>query len=247
MDAKTLRALMDRAVDDSDLVSGEIPSIDLYLEQILQLVCEKGNEGSAVSDRALTKNMVNNYSKDGLITPVKGKKYSKEQVVQMLVVYSLKNTLSIEEIGRVMGAVYAKDDYTGEKLIHAYDKAVGIKQSQKHRCPEIVQQIFDDESLDTEDGEDYFVALLAVASLSAYFRNIAKAMLEEYPAPESDDEKKAREKEEKRARKEAKKRAEELAKEQEKIADAKVSEKTSDKTSEKTSEDSAKDSSKEGQ
>ena len=110
MDAQKLNALMDRAVDDADLVSAEIPSIDLYLEQILQLVTDKENQGSTMVDRALTKNMINNYSKDGLITPVKGKKYTKEQIVQMLVVYSLKNTLSIEEIGRVMQSIYAAED-----------------------------------------------------------------------------------------------------------------------------------------
>lgn len=212
MDAQKLRALMEQAVDDADLVSAEIPSIDLYLEQILQLVAEKGNQGSSAVDRTLTKNMINNYSKDGLITPVKGKKYTKEQIVQMLVVYSLKNTLSIEEIGRVMQGIYAAEGYTGEALIAAYDKSVALKQAQKHRCPEIVRQIMSEESLDSEVGEDYFVTLLTVASLSAYFRNIARAMLEEFLLPESEEERKAREKEEKRARKEAKKKAEEGAK-----------------------------------
>ena len=210
MEAKKFHEMIAASVDDADLVSAEIPSIDLYLEQILSLVADKNKEGSATADRTLTKNMINNYSKDGLISPVKGKKYTKEQIVQMLVVYSLKNTLSIEEIGRAMEAIYAKEDYTGKKLISAYDKAIAIKQSQKHRCPEIVEEILAAEGLDTEDGEDYFVALLAVASLSVYFRNIAKAMLEEYPMPESDEEKKAREKEEKKERK-AKKKAEQTA------------------------------------
>lgn len=207
MEAQKFHQMIAASVDDADLVSAEIPSIDLYLEQILSLVADKNKEGSATADRTLTKNMINNYSKDGLIAPVKGKKYTKEQIVQMLVVYSLKNTLSIEEIGRAMQAIYAHEDYTGKKLIGAYDKAVAIKQAQKELCPEIVEQILDAHGLNTEDGEDYFVALLAVASLSVYFRNIAKAMLEEYPRPESDEEKKAREKEEKKERK-AKKKAE---------------------------------------
>ena len=210
MNVQELDRLMSEAINDADLMGAEIPTIDLYLEQILQLVAEKNQEGSAISDRTLTKNMINNYSKDGLITPIKGKKYTKEQIVQMLVVYLLKNTLSIEEIGRVMEAIYAKEDYSGKKLIHAYDKAIAIKQSQKNRCPELVEQIIAEEGLNTQDGEDYFVALLAAASLSVYFRNIARAMLEEYPMPESDEEKKQREKEEKKERK-AKKKAESAA------------------------------------
>ena len=136
--------------------------------------------------------------------------------MQMLVVYLLKNTLSIEEIGRVMQCIYAAEDYTGPGLIGAYDKAIGIKRAQKHRCPEIVHRIMEEEDLHSESGEDYFATLLVVASLSAYFRNITKAMLEEYPLPESEEQRKAREKEEKRARKEAKKQAEANASEEEK-------------------------------
>ncbi len=207
MNVQELNRLIGEAVNDADLTSAEIPSIDLYLEQILLLVADKSKEGSEVSERVLTKNMINNYSKDGLITPVKGKKYTKEQIVQMLVVYSLKNTLSIEEIKRAMEAIYAKEDYSGQKLIDAYDKAIAIKQAQKHRCPEIVQEIMSSEQLDPGDGEDYFVALLATAAMSVYFRNMAKAMLEEYPLLPSEEERKAREKEEKKERK-AKKKAE---------------------------------------
>ena len=218
MDAQKLAGLLGEAVNDADLTGAEIPSIDLYLEQILSLVADKNKEGSEVADRTLTKNMINNYSKDGLITPVKGKKYTKEQIVQMLVVYSLKNTLSIEEIGRAMEAIYAKEDYSGAKLIAAYDKAIAIKQAQKHRCPEIVQEIMSAEQLDPEDGEDYFVALLATAAMSVYFRNMAKAMLEEYPLPPSEEERKAREKEEKKVRK-AKKKAAEAAAAAEKVTE----------------------------
>ena len=35
--------------------------------------------------------MINNYSKAKVITPVKGKKYTKEQIIQMLIIYQLKN------------------------------------------------------------------------------------------------------------------------------------------------------------
>ena len=80
-----LKALLAEAVRDADLHPREIPSIDLYLDQITSLADEKRREGSPrFADRALTKTMINNYSKDGLLSPIKGKKYTKEQIVQML-------------------------------------------------------------------------------------------------------------------------------------------------------------------
>ena len=93
MDERQLTQLIREAVRDADLRPEDIPSIDLYLDQITCLMSEKLKEGSErFYDRVLTKTMINNYSKDGLISPVKGKKYSKEQFLQMLLVYELKNT-----------------------------------------------------------------------------------------------------------------------------------------------------------
>ena len=96
-----------RATGDVDLTSGEIPNLDLYIDQILTLVEGKNAQSSPrYADNHLTKTMINNYSKEGLIAPIKGKKYTKEHIVQMLLIYSLKNTLSIGEIHRLLQGVY---------------------------------------------------------------------------------------------------------------------------------------------
>ena len=51
--------------------------------------------------------MINNYAKDRVISPVKGKKYTKEQIIQILFVYTLKGTLSIGEIKRILDGAYS--------------------------------------------------------------------------------------------------------------------------------------------
>ena len=94
MNDKALLDTVNDALNEAELRSDEIPAIDLYVDQILNLINDKLGEGSErYRDRVLTKTMINNYSKDGIITPVKGKKYNKEQIVQMLTVYTLKGTL----------------------------------------------------------------------------------------------------------------------------------------------------------
>ena len=87
----------------SDLKSEDIPSLDLYMDQIMtlfdvNLADNKRNE----DDKLLTKTMINNYSKEGLLKPIKGKKYTKDHILQMLLIYSLKNTISIQEIKKVL-------------------------------------------------------------------------------------------------------------------------------------------------
>ncbi len=206
----SLHDLLTEAVRDADLPSADIPAIDLYLDQILSIftVAVK-NAAPRYADRLLTKTMINNYSKDGLVLPVKGKKYSKEQILQMLLVYSLKNTLTMSEIGRVLSDVYGKQ----LPLTACYDEYLTHKQDDRVRSVEAVSALIDARGYDMADDRDYFSALLEVCTLSAYFRSIAQAMLEDrYPDPRQVEQSRvAREKEEERQRREAERRAREEA------------------------------------
>lgn len=185
-----LEALMESAVKDADLRSEEIPRIDLYIDQILTLVSERMSEASdRYKDNLLTKTMINNYSKEGLIMPVKGKKYTKEHIIQMLLIYSLKNSLSIGEIKRLIKGVYL-EGFDGETLTRCYDRFVEIKDEERVRAKDIARDIIGEEELCLEDSGDFFVSLLAIVACSAYLRSIAVEMLEaRYPVPEDEKEK----------------------------------------------------------
>lgn len=216
MNAQDLNRIAAYAVDDRDLRSNEIPSIDLYLDQILSLVAEKNAEASAMfEDRTLTSTMINNYSKDGLIAPIKGKKYSKEHIIQMLLIYSLKNTLSISSIRRILQGVYSEDvGFDGKKLTEGYDAFLDLKESNRQKSIEITHGLLEENGLALDDDLDFFVFLLGLISLSADLKNISIALLNER-YPDLDAVRRAelqREKERIRAEKEAKKEAAEKEK-----------------------------------
>lgn len=188
-------AILSAAVADADLGSREIPNIDLYLDQILTLAADRLAQNQR-GDKLLTKTMINNYTKDGLIKPVKGKKYDREHIVQMLLVYSLKQTLSIGEIKRAMDGVYATEGFDGSDLVECYDRFLEMKAHERTAAPGIVHDLFAAEGLDVQNDHDFFVGLLGVAAMSAYLRNIAQDMLAaRYPAVEKEKEKKEKTKE----------------------------------------------------
>ncbi|MBQ3125470.1 MAG: DUF1836 domain-containing protein [Clostridia bacterium] len=189
-----LDAIIASAVADADLGSREIPNIDLYLDQILTLAADRLAQNQR-GDKLLTKTMINNYSKDGLIKPVKGKKYDREHIVQMLLVYSLKQTLSIGEIKRAMDGVYAVEDFDGSDLIECYDRFLEMKANERTAAPAIVRDLFAAEGLDVQNDHDFFVGLLGVAAMSAYLRNVAQDMLAaRYPAVEKEKKEKEKDK-----------------------------------------------------
>jgi len=61
-----LKALVADAVNDAELRSEDIPAIDLYVDQIINLVSSKLDEGSErYRDRQLTKTMINTILRIG--------------------------------------------------------------------------------------------------------------------------------------------------------------------------------------
>ena len=186
MNSQDMKQLINEAVRDSDLHPNDIPSIDLYMDQITSLVADKAQEGSPRHrDRVLTKTMINNYSKDGLISPIKGKKYDKEQILQMLLVYSMKNTLSIGEIKRVLQNVYSLDNYDETMLEEVYARFLKIKELQRNEAYDTLASLAKRWEFDLEDDADFFTFLLGLSSWSAYLKNMVQALLEDrYPDEE---------------------------------------------------------------
>lgn len=202
------------AVNDTELRSTDIPSIDLYVDQIINLISERIMHGSErYHDRHLTKTMINNYSKDGLITPVKGKKYNKEQILQMLTVYTLKGTLSINEIKRILNGAYEIEGFDGASLTSLYDRHQDIKELNREYAIASIDGIIDRNSLDIENDIDYLSAIFALAAFSAHLKAIAQAMIDaKFPDVEEDEDKdkekdKDKDKEKKEKEKEKKDKA----------------------------------------
>ncbi len=213
METKELERLIEKAVRDADLHPEEIPSIDLYLDQITSLVAEKVQKGSEhFSDRILTKTMINNYSKDGLISPIKGKKYSKEQILQMLVVYSLKNTLSIGEIKRILQNIYRSPQYSEEELENCYLRFLKVKEEERRQAFPLIEQYIRLGKFQIENDSDFFVFLLGLATMSSYLKDVVQELLiARYPDLEAErvkaeQEKKEEAKQQKKEKKEKKER-----------------------------------------
>ena len=151
--------------------------------------------------------MINNYSKDGLISPIKGKKYTKEQILQMLLVYSMKNTISISEIKQILQSIYSLPTYNTAMLESIYERFLDVKELERADAWEAVQAFIDKHGFDVNDDGDYLTLILGMAAMSSYFKSIVQALLEaRYPSidTESKEEQKRQKEEEKKEKKEKK-------------------------------------------
>lgn len=208
MNTAQMEALVKEATRDADLHLSEIPSIDLYLDQITSLVSDKKREASKLfEDRVLTKTMINNYSKDGLLSPIKGKKYSKEHILQMLLVYDMKNTLSIGEIKRILQNLYGHESYDAKQLEEIYARYLSLKETLRaHLCGQ-VDSFVSKSNLNIENEGDFFTLLLSLSAMSSYLKNTVQILLSaHYPELINEKEREEQEKQEKKEEKEEVKR-----------------------------------------
>lgn len=167
----------------SDLESKDIPSLDLYMDQIMTLFdVNLADNKRYEDDKLLTKTMINNYSKEGLLKPIKGKKYSKDHILQMLLIYSLKNTISIQEIKKVLQPYH--DEV--EKIEPIYDQFLKTKKELSHIVTTSTQEFIKSNKIDFHDYDQITMTLLLICSLSNQYKSIAESILDTYYQTENE-------------------------------------------------------------
>ena len=84
----------------------EIPEIDLYIDQVVSLlenylanyIANDNEKGEHI----ITKTMINNYVKHGVVKSPVNKKYSREHIAYLFVIFVLKQIYSMEEIKKLI-------------------------------------------------------------------------------------------------------------------------------------------------
>lgn len=178
-----MKEILEKAVNEvkvnSEFRTKEIPEIDLYMDQIIGFINDNFADDGDEKEKILTKTMIHNYSKEGLIKPVKGKKYSKEQIIQMLLIYQLKNTLKISDIKAALQEIYSWENYNGDFLAACYDKHMESKSIIVEDSQELLGLLINEGSIDLDKKEDVFITLLNTAAISYYFKCLSEKMVEQ--------------------------------------------------------------------
>lgn len=81
----------------------ELPDIDLYSDQTVTILENYlSNYIGNKDEKIITKSMINNYVKQGIIHPPIKKKYNKEHIAKLFVICILKQIYSISDISELI-------------------------------------------------------------------------------------------------------------------------------------------------
>lgn len=169
---------------DKNIKLQDIPEIDLYMDQVIQLFENSfGDTLRNKDEKVLTKTMINNYAKDKLLMPIKNKKYSKEHIILLSIIYQLKGSLSINDIKKLLTPIinsFNDDDSKNSfSLRDFYDSYLSlVKKNSDEFESEISKKLEDVNSNIPKDNcphEEYLSTLLLILSFVNMSNNYRKA------------------------------------------------------------------------
>ncbi|QFJ54526.1 DUF1836 domain-containing protein [Pseudobutyrivibrio xylanivorans] len=127
---KRLNSILHQLAEIDYVHPEDIPNIDLYMDQVLTFLDQElGTVREATEDKAMTKTMINNYTKNQLMPPPTKKKYSRDHMLNLIFIYYFKNFLGLKDIKSILDPINDKyyGDSKGLDFFDIYSDMVGYE------------------------------------------------------------------------------------------------------------------------
>ncbi|WP_263701513.1 DUF1836 domain-containing protein, partial [Bacillus thuringiensis] len=152
--------------------------------QVVQLFENTYTDTTRTDDeKVLTKTMINNYAKGKLFIPIKNKKYSKEHMILISLIYQLKGALSINDIKssleHINESLLSDDSFELNTLYKDYltltkNNVDSFKQDVNNRVSEV------SEISSLEDPKlEKFLLLNSLVNMSNMYRRLAEKLVDD--------------------------------------------------------------------
>lgn len=174
-----------------DVKPSDIPNIDLYMEQMTTFIDEKlGHLKREENDKILTKTMINNYTKMGILMPPKNKKYNKDHIILLILIYYLKQILSINDIHSLLAPILNDIESRDDDLISLediYSTFLLIKKDEFNDFSnDFTQKIgsisekFKDIDAEHKDIAELFLSVIMLIAQADAQKRLAEKIIDEY-------------------------------------------------------------------
>jgi DNA-binding transcriptional MerR regulator len=188
-----LEELLNKLNNASHISSKDIPNIDLYMDQVTTFMDHNlGLIKRNRDDKTLTKTMINNYSKFQLLPPNNKKKYSKNHIQLLILIYNLKHSLSIQDISLLLKPLntIVLNEETELSLTEFFD---ALTQTEKAHFESYSDEILDSLKLTTnlfpnaEEKDKETLSLITTAYLlsaqASMYKFLATKLIDNYLTP----------------------------------------------------------------
>ncbi len=183
--------IIEELAQGGDISISDIPDIELYMDQVTTFMDSKLRyHKRTLKDKILTKTMINNYTKSKILLPSKNKRYNRQHMILLILIYYLKQILSINDISLLFTPLFknmnsSQDDM--EYLGNLYNSFLQVKAESssdlKDKLTDKLQLI--DSMMDSfpEESKETTRVLLTVLMLvvtASIQKSLAEKIIDEY-------------------------------------------------------------------
>ena len=187
----TFFSIMEEIAQGGDISISDIPDIELYMDQVTTFIDNKLKyHKRTLKDKILTKTMINNYTKSKILLQSKNKRYNRQHMILLILIYYLKQILSISDINLLFAPLFksiASSNDGADYLESLYNGFLQIKENSADELKDILslklEQIndkaeeFPDELKETSRILLTVLMLVATASIQ---KRIAEKIIDDY-------------------------------------------------------------------
>ncbi|MGM0898959.1 MAG: DUF1836 domain-containing protein [Bacillota bacterium] len=187
---ESIDRLISQLALDSQIRTNDIPKIDLYVDQVIQLFETAFHDTKRYpEDKILTKTMINNYAKGKLFYPVQHKKYTPDHIMLISLIYQMKSTLSINDVKKVLEKVNEKAQARELDLSAFYETYLALQQDNHTAFKEELERQAEAVANTQSEEDEELSKVLFIASLvhkSNLYRRAAEKLVDELVREEAD-------------------------------------------------------------
>lgn len=183
IDTNDLLKSITESLNRIDYIKAEdIPNIDLYMDQVTSFLDTRlrSTTRNKEEDKVLTKTMINNYAKNDLLPPPIKKKYNKDHMITLLIIYYFKYFLSISDIETIVKPL--NETYFGKEggisLVDIYEVLREQEEKQNLAVIEDIKDKYETAAglFDTSDAEEREVltmfSFISLLSADVYVKKL---------------------------------------------------------------------------
>ena len=176
-----VQEMIERLVLCQPIEYKELPSISLYMDQVITFLEERLR--SAVGEeeeKSPTKTMINYYTKLGILPPPEKKKYSREHLLLLILMWRMKPVMNISDIG-IFTSQFLERLSLEEEQKTFYETFLKMEREMRTSLYAGIEQQFAQvkKDLGQQEGEAALMYALLLADHAAEEKRLAELILAE--------------------------------------------------------------------
>lgn len=189
-----LKKQIEELIKRGRISSEAFPDMDLYMDQAAGFMNkELSLYKTSEKDQVITKTMIGNYVKHNMLPRPSGKKYTKDHMILLTIIYYLKGCFQMDEIERLMKPLM--DNYNSEfdekiDLKNIYDGIMNIQEAEEKAITEKIskdiigiKRHLEETEFSDDDMVELFMMIVSLSMKADMQKHLAQKLLKEYFIP----------------------------------------------------------------